>query len=60
MVNDYWHWEKYAKSKKHFRSKLKNSDYNVRIAADIYKHASWDLWATFVGYNGDGSIVTVR
>ncbi len=44
MVNDHWHYEKYTKTKKAFRQKLKNPEYNVKIASEIYKTSGWNAW----------------
>jgi len=46
QVNDYWHYKKYAKSRKAFRKMLKNPELNVKIASEIYKSDGWFQWTT--------------
>jgi len=45
QINDYWHYKKYAKTKKAFRKMLKNPEYNVKIASEIYKTSGFNAWS---------------
>ncbi len=55
MCNDYWHYKAFGfKTKKSFREALKNPDYNVMVASEIWRGGGWNQWS--VVSNGHASI----